>query len=176
MIPHNKDKQQPIFRLKWVIILLASFIIGLCLVSRAKTFAYSHASRSKVTAEAAILPAYAESVAEKKDAITLGTIGQNLLVKDMPQYAALNFKQSALLDPNSRDAAYGWAYALAVAHKDSLSPDTMNEIKGALDKVEAIDPHFIPALKLYQQIASLQGNQGQFQSISERLKLLEKKE
>jgi cytochrome c-type biogenesis protein CcmH/NrfG len=161
-------------RIKWIIILLASLILGLCLISRAKTFAYQRASKGILTSEAAILPAYAESVEQKRDAQTLGTIGQNLLEKNMPLFASVNFKQAAQLDPNSRDAAYGWAYSLAKAHGDNISQETMTEIKEALDKVEAIDPHYIPALKLAQQVATLQGDQAQFQSLTQRLELLEK--
>lgn len=160
------------FRLKWFIILIASIILGLSLIERAKTVTYNKASTGQKSPESLLLPAYEKKVKAKTDARKLAQVGQNLLDKQMPQFAVVNFKQAVAIDPEYRDAAYGWAYSLATIHQSDLNQETIDQINRALDKVEAVDPHYIPGLTLRQEIAQLEGKKETVDAMAKRIELL----
>lgn len=146
--------------------------MGLVIVERAKTIAYNRASSGQTSAESLILPSYTKKVEAKTDARKLAQIGQNLLEKDMPSFAAVNFKQATTLDPGYRDAAYGWAYSVALANHGNLNEENLREINVALDKVEAVDPHYVSGLKLRREIALVEGKNDLAHAVMQRLEMI----
>lgn len=135
--------------------------------------AYEQEVKQLGTTDDPVFSAYSQTVSHAKDARSLARVGEKLLVKGMPRFAVLHFKRASELDPNYRDAAYGWAYALLQEKKESLTEADLQEIHTAINRAEAIDPLYIPVLKLKLFLAELEQDQSVINATQARLQLLE---
>ncbi len=151
------------------------FVVGLLVIRVAKGVVYASQAKKTESAEALILTPYTQTVAAKNNAIERAQVGQSLLEKDLPLYAAINFAQAATLDPNYRDAAYGWAYALLQAKGDHLSEQDSQNIHKAITQAEAVDPLYPPLLELKKIVAEAENKPDVMQQVAERLQLLSQK-
>ncbi len=133
---------------------------------------YRWGTRNLTSPDALVLPAYGEFVAQQTDVDALSRQGRRLLEKNLPGYAALLFRRASELDPNYRDAAYAWAYAVLQANPNQLSLGDRQDIHQAINQIEKVDPHYLPMLKLKLLLARLEGDAATVAATQARLKLL----
>ncbi len=173
--PSKKPKipQLPNF-LSWptllpLVMVLVGGLVIIKMISATVQNAYTH-NLSKN--EDLITPAYTKHVASESDSAKLATIGNKLMKKQLFAYAALNFKRASDLDPNFRDAAYGWAYTLLEANHNHLTASTLKQLHTAINRTEAIDPFYPPLLHLKITVAQAEGDTATQKIAEQRLKLL----
>lgn len=115
---------------------------------------------------------FSVSVSKKTDARALAKSADGLLKMKLYSFAAIAFHRASDIDPNYRDAAYGWAYARFQSEQEVLSPQSVDEIKQALARVEAVDPLYIPAIKLRLLIAQKENDVSLVEKLTNRLSTL----
>jgi hypothetical protein len=174
--PFNRSQiaflREQTFDLLLLLLLVIIFFGGMALIQFITGQVYSSSVKAIPTGEALIYPTYKEHLATQKDTRHLARSGDVLLNSNMPLYASLNFARASELDPNLRDAAYGWAYALLQAKQDKLSPQDLQDIHTAINRAEAVDPMYIPLLKLKLLVAQIEKNQDVITATQARLKAL----
>lgn len=155
----------------WVIlaVILVGGIVAIRVVAGS---VYGLGTKNLPTDEAVVFDAYKAHAATQASAAKAVQIGEKLLDKKLPLYASVNFARASALDPNYRDAAYAWAYALLQAKHDNLSPDDVNDIHSALGRVQKVDPLYKPALEIQLQLAQAEGDKTLTASTQTRLSLL----
>src|SRR6266511_4126424 len=94
------------------VILVLGIIGGVLVWQLPNRLVYARRVADLPKPEQVVLPTYTKHVDAQTDVNKLAQTGGKLLDHNMPLYAAPNFKRASDLDPNYRDAAYGWAYAL----------------------------------------------------------------
>jgi hypothetical protein len=164
------------FRLHMIFVLAGLVVLGMTVKSMMVKHSYAHETSTLVSPDQLITETYQAKLDRESDVAHLAKVGSNLLKINMPQYAAMNFKRASDLDKNYRDVAYGWAYALVqLDQANVINTGHINDVHTALDRVETIDPDYIPALKLKKLVAELETKTDIIQAIDARLALLEKK-
>ena len=152
---------------------LALLLSGLFVIRLVANATYAKQVSSLPVEATEIYDTYAQTVEKKTDVLQLMKNGSELLAKNMPLYAKLNFKRASDLNTNLRDVAYGWAYTLLQSRQSSLTESDLAEIRQAIDRAERVDPHFKPLLQLKLMVAEMTGDQGTMQITQNRLRLLE---
>jgi hypothetical protein len=160
-------------RPNYLFFLLGSIlVVGILLIRGIGSMIYFSQTRNLPTEEGFIDKVYAQTVAHKLDPALASATGITLLLDKYPRYAAWNFKQASDLDPNFRDAAYGYAYAYLQDKKNRLTADDFKVLYEVIDRGEKVDPLYKPLLELKKIIAELENNQTLVSSIDARLQLI----
>lgn len=157
-----------------LLLALGALIIGLVIISTISNVVYKLNTRDLPRPEELIYPAYEERVKHETEVTKLAKSADGLTKKQMFAYATLNFKRASELDPNYRDMAYGWAYALLQTKNTLLSQTDLEEIRTAIERAESVDPLYPPVLELKKLLADLENNQDIKTSVEHRLQLLKR--
>lgn len=175
MIPHTKPKKIK-FRLHMFFVLAALIVAGMTIKSMVVKQTYARETSEMALPDQLIMQPYQAKIDQESDVAHLAQVGSDLLKINLPQYAAMNFKRASDLDKNYREVAYGWAYALVqLDQANIIRTEHIDDVHTALDRVEAIDPNYVPALKLKRLVAELENKTDIVQTVDVRLDLLEKK-
>lgn len=158
------------FSPKLAIILVVVLVVGI-FVLRVVTRTLSQ-PRDGANEATDIVSVYSAHVEKQTDVVKLTKNGDALVRKNMPQFAALNYKRASDLNKESRDAAYGWAYATVQANANGLGESALNDISTALDRIEKVDPYYEPMLRLKLTVAEIKGDTQTVTAIKERMQLL----
>lgn len=153
--------------------LIGLFFLGLGLVRLTANAVYDHVSA------AADMPQNLDGftkarVARRTDAVKLVNAGQKLLGQNMAEFAAYYFARASELDPNWRDAAYGWGYSVIAGRGGQLGEDDVKQVETAIVRVERVDPFYQPMLELKRALAESRHDQATIDAVNRRLELLDK--
>lgn len=154
--------------------LLALLVIGIAVERKVAQVLFTKHSAITATEESVLVPAYREKVMNETDVRKLLHTGDTLMAKNMPLYAAMNYERASALDPNFRDAAYGWAYALLQARNAGMKGVELGTIKGAVERAEAVDPLYLPILEIKKSIAGLEHDQSTIEATQARIEALQR--
>jgi hypothetical protein len=154
---------------KVMLLALALFVLGVIIVRIITHRIQANTQATIAQQDDLIYPVYKERVKQQSNVTKLITVADALSKKKLFVYAALNFEQASTLDPNYRDAAYGWAYTLMQAHHAHLSVDDRKQLHAAIARVEAVDPLYVPLLQLKLTLAEVEKNEADKQLAQQRL-------
>jgi hypothetical protein len=161
-------------KMPFYLMLLVVLLVGIWLIRLVANNTYAKQTRDIPSVESIVLPAYTQKVSRETDIAKLVNVGNGLLDKNLPIYAATAFNKASDLDPNYRDAAYAWGYALMQARNGDLSAAELAQVKTAIDRAEIIDPMYVPLLQLKLLVANIEKNTEVAQATESRLKALTK--
>lgn len=111
-------------------------------------------------------------VTKENDRATLLKTADALLKKKLPQHARYYYARLSEVDPNLRDAAYGWAYCIAVSREGVMTGEDVAEILQAIERIERVDPLFVPMLEIKLAVAQASQDQPMIEATQKRLELL----
>ncbi len=148
-------------------------LVGFLAIKFVSHAVYTLETKRIISTEDIIFPGYKQKVQKETDVSKLARVANNLSQKNLYTYASLNFKRASDLDPNYREMAYGWAYAILHATNGKLSPQDLTDLHTALTRAEAVDPLYKPTLELKKLIAQLENDKDAQAQADQRLKLLQ---
>lgn len=163
------------FSVRGIVFIFGLLLFGPFLVKGITSRAYAAESRAMATNEDLISPAYETALEKTSDVSKLTRVGQGLMTLGFYKYAALNFKRASDVDPNFRDASYAWAYCILKDKHSALTPQDLSQVHLAINRAEAVDPLYLPLLKLKIAVAELEKDQSTLDATHARLSLLEPK-
>ena len=177
LIDRVASQYQPLrrFSTRFVVTAIVIIILGISVIIFVPKVVYNQVTAPFVNNDNGVYAAYELNVVKQTDQSKLGQAGEYLLKKQLYPHAALAFKRAADLDPNYRDAAYGWAYAILQDKQTKLTAGDLQDIHDAIKRAEAVDPLYIPLLKLKLLMAEIERDQDTAQLVQSRLRLLGEK-
>lgn len=142
------------FSPRFAITLGGTLVLGFIVIRLISGAIYAEETRSLPTVETEVLSVYQPTVKKMTDVEKVLKSADRLVLKGYYPFAALLYEQASNLDPNLRDASYGWAYSLL--QKPQVTASDLVAIHSAIARAEAVDPLYAPLLQVKLIVANLE--------------------
>ncbi|HEY1074863.1 MAG TPA: hypothetical protein VGE59_04185 [Patescibacteria group bacterium] len=152
---------------RFAIILGSVFFGGLIVIKLIAGAIYAEETRLLPSAETEILPTYQLTVKKMTNVEKAMKSADRLVSKGYYDFSELLYAQASTLDPNLRDASYGWAYS--IIKKPHLASKDLVDLHTAMSRAEAVDPLYPPLLQLKLIVATLEKDQSTTTATQARL-------
>lgn len=154
------------------VVLIGVLVLGIGSIKSISTLVYARNTVQTTDDNQELMDITKVRVAKENDRPTLLKTADGLIKKKLPQHARYYYARLSEVDPNLRDAAYGWAYSIAISREGVMTSDDVAEILLAIERIERVDPLYVPMLEIKLAVAQATQDQKTIEATQKRLDLL----
>lgn len=154
------------------VVLLGILVLGIGSIKSLSAMVYARSTVPTTDDNQEMMELTKVRAAKENDRANLLKTADALLKKKLPQHARYYYARLSEVDPNLRDAAYAWAYSIAISREGVLTSDDVAEILQAIERVERVDPLYVPMLEIKLAVAQVTQDQPMIEATQKRLELL----